>query len=283
MLATVDKLGDRIERNCISGGYQMIEIQRTKIILLGVCMAFAATSTSARAQTGTEPPIVPPVGIFGYYLDFGAGAVWSGSDRDLESFNQAVSFAPQFTGKVGAGIVVKPDTGPFLIDLGLDGYYDELSPGRVVNKLAPGSLDVDGFSRALSIAPRIGLAGDIVPGTQWHVGAGGGIAFQSLELRTAGGPMVLSGSATTLMGHVDVGLRHEIAPCVYLGVEGFANFYDGYDVRTSTNVVSRLEPTVHTGVRATLRFVLPRLTPVTDDSLPRLEAVTDNSAFVTCP
>jgi len=216
------------------------------------CLALLSLTSQGLVPATAQDATIPDSSVF---FELGAGVVWGPSDRSLTAFDQAVRFGPGADGKVGAGVVVKPGPEPLLIELGIDAYFDELSPGLVVNTLTPGSLSVEGFSRAFSLAPRIGLSGDIVPGTQWVVGAGGGIAFQSLELRTAGGPIVLSGSGTTLMGHVDVGLRHEVAPCVFLGAEAYANFYGGYDVHTSTNVVSPLGPTVQTGVRATLRIL----------------------------
>jgi hypothetical protein len=161
---------------------------------------------------------------YGFSMDLGVGG-GIGGDRDLTTFNQAIQTGLGPNGKLGAGVVIRQ--GRTLIEMGLDAYFDSLSPTRVINTLVPGSLNVEGYDTAFSLAPRLGFAGDIVPGTQWFAGAGGGIAFQSLELRTAGGPVVLSGSATTLMGHLDFGLRQEVAPCFWLGAEGYANFYPG--------------------------------------------------------
>lgn len=208
-------------------------------------------------------------GSFGY-VDIGVGG-GIGRDRDLTTFNQAIQTEPGPNGKLGAGVVIRQ--GPTLLELGLDAYFDSLSPTRVINTLVPGSLAVEGYDTAFSLAPRLGFAGDIVPGTQWFFGAGGGVAFQSLELRTAGGPVVLSGSATTLMGHLDFGLRQEVAPCFWLGAEGYANFYPGYDVHTSTNVFSQMGSSVRTGILLTVKYTIGD----------PLDVRIDESAFATCP
>jgi hypothetical protein len=206
-------------------------------------------------STNPSDPSAPVLCVdYRPYVDLGGGGVWTLPERDLPAFDQAINSNPGGSGKFGVGVVVGP--GPLLIEVGLDAYLDHLSPGLVVNTLAPGSLAVEGTMSAIGIAPRLGVSGEVVPGTLWSLGAGGGIAFQSVELRTAGGPVVLSGTGTTLMGHADFGLRQEVAPGVFLGGEVYANFYDGFDVRTSTNAVSRLAPTIDTGIRVTLRAML---------------------------
>jgi len=102
-----------------------------------------------------------------------------------------------------------------------------------------GSLPLGGDLEAWSFAPRVGLSYDVVGDGKirmvpWAM-VGAGVAFQDLNA-TNGGATVLSGNKATAMVTVAGGVKFPVNDRVSIGVNGFVNWFDGFNVSAGPGV-----------------------------------------------
>lgn len=118
------------------------------------------------------------------------------------------------------------------------------------NPPAVGSLPLGGNIRAISFAPRIGVSRDILRNgevffTPW-VAIGAGVALQDLKA-TNSGATVLSGSKTTAMVTFAGGIKFPVNDRVSVGVNGFANWFDGFNVSAGPGVSAAMASRTEVG------------------------------------
>ncbi|MCR9137726.1 MAG: hypothetical protein NXI27_17140 [Alphaproteobacteria bacterium] len=107
------------------------------------------------------------------------------------------------------------------------------------NPPAVGSLPLGGDIETWSLAPRIGLSYDVVRNGKtrmvpWAM-VGAGVAFQDLNA-TNSGATVLSGNKTTAMVTFAGGIKFPVNERVSVGVNGFVNWFDGFNVSAGPGV-----------------------------------------------
>lgn len=122
-----------------------------------------------------------------------------------------------------------------------------------------GLLPLGGDIETYSIAPQIGVSWDIFKDekvfVQPWVKVGGGVAFQNLTA-TNGGINVLSESETTAMATFSAGLDFPINDIASIGVGGYVNWFDGFNVTAGPGVTSLLEDRTEMGAFMSLKFAI---------------------------
>lgn len=174
------------------------------------------------------------------YVSLGAGLTALGQDNiQLNGFNQFLKTGTAEYVAIEIGVEKRLSKGYNL--LGSFTFQrnnlDIESLGN--NPPVVSSLPLGGNIQTWSFAPRIGLSHEIVRNGKtrlvpWAM-LGAGVAVQDLSA-TNGGATVLSGSKTTVMVTFAGGIKFPVNDRVSVGVNGFINWFDGFNVTAGPGV-----------------------------------------------